>query len=489
MEYCIRMSIFTRRTIQNKLNSLVSIVGKRKLRQFVRGLNIEGNVLNNKKYLESLAITWEVVILSAFSELGDTKYEKKISNGKKPDIFYCDKGVTLIADVFTVSDDQQNKKNPVEAFSIIVMDIWRDSGLHKGGLSWRVEGVELKQKEIKPKTRGWDPIHLSYRLRPINRRPIKRLALPPVDQLSEYVHKKVSPFFEKLHMFPDEPAHIEVNEQYNQNITVRFFLSYNPSGNGFYGNYPSYNMITDMESHVLWRRLIEKSNQFSHANENSPRILFVCDGDCAALQDSSISGPNEYRCDEMINHFWRRPISSKDYHNSWIVDKNISAIVVLPIVPINAMSYFPDRRDFTLKPKFYLNPYCCFPVDRRTVELLQKVVEILPVPVESPGNVIRTIRSNNIPYRRLGVLTMNYNSIEMSGVELLRILSGDLSLEDFCKNYDFPTNPFKNALMSFQSIKSVKVEAIPDRDDDKIVIEFGFHDPALGPFVVPKSCK
>ena len=79
--------------------------------------------------------------------------------------------------------------------------------------------------------------------------------------------------------------------------------------------------------------------------------------------------------------------------------------------------------------------------------------------------------------------------IGMSGVELLRILSGDLSLQEFCRNYNFTSNPFKKYLMTFRSIKSVKVVPASDRDDDKIIIEFGSHDAALGPFIVPESSR
>ena len=77
----------------------------------------------------------------------------------------------------------------------------------------------------------------------------------------------------------------------------------------------------------------------------------------------------------------------------------------------------------------------------------------------------------------------------MSGVELLRILSGELSIEEFCRNYSFRSNPFKDALMRFQTIKSVKVEPIADRDDDKIIIQFGTHDAAVGPFRVLEDDK
>lgn len=435
MESYIRMSIFTRRELQKRLNSFARVVGKKKLERIVRDLNIEGNKLNSKRYLESLAVAWETVIVSSFVDLGDTKYENTISNGKRPDVFFCDQGATLVADVVTVSDDQQHQKNPVEDFSAIITKMWRDSGLQKGSLSWSIEGVDLKvnpkQGRAASKIPGyWGPFHLSSRLRPINRGSLKRLALPPVNCLSEYLHEKLYPFFQELHLFPDRSTRLDVNEEYNQEIIVRFSLSYIPSGTVLRGSYPSYTTITDIESHVLWRRLIEKVEQFSDAKkEEFPRVLFICDGGCAALQDSSMSGSDEYRCEELLDHFWRRPVFSEDQHLSCEVEEDISGVVVLSIEQINTTLFFPGRRDFMLKPKLYSNPHSRFPLDEITVELLNKVVSRLPTPVESPGNVMRAIRANQIPSRHLGGFTMSHNKIEMSGVELLRILSGELSLK------------------------------------------------------------
>jgi len=479
------MSIFTRRELQKRLNSLGGIVGKKKLERIVRDLNVEGNEFNSKRYLESLAVAWEVVIVSAFVELGGTKYEKRMSNGKRPDILFCNGGATLVADVVTVSDEQQHKKNPVEDFVAVIMKMWRASGLQKGGLSWRVEGVDLELKADTPEPRSsWGPLHLSSRLRPINRHPVKRLALPPADRLNEYLYEKAWPFFEKLRAFPDKPVRLDVDDLYNQNITVRFSLAYDPQGYGFTGGYPSYTTITDIESHVLWRRLVEKSDQFSLAKEEFPRVLFVCDGGCAALQHPSMGGGLDYRCEELLDHFWRRPVFSEDRRWSWIVEKGISGVIVLPIEPVNDRLRFPWQRDFRLRPKLCLNPHSCFPLDKTTGELLWKVVSRLPPPLESPDNAMRAIRANRFSSRRLGYFNMGRN-IEMSGVELLQILSGELSVDEFCRNYKLAANPFKEALKRFRSIKSVRVEPVSNRDDDKIVFEFGPHDAAIGPFITP----
>ena len=80
---------------------------------------------------------------------------------------------------------------------------------------------------------------------------------------------------------------------------------------------------------------------------------------------------------------------------------------------------------------------------------------------------------------------MSANHVEMSAVDLLRILAGELSVEDFCHEFGLDLNPFKNALMKFQTIRSVRLEPVANRDDDKIVIEFSTYDAAIGPFKSP----
>lgn len=480
------MSIFTRREVQEKLNIFSRIVGKRKLRQIVNLLNAEGNKSNNKRILESLAATWEIVVVSAFCESGNTKHEMKISNGKRPDFFFCDHGVSLIGDVVTVSDDQQNKKNPVEDFSRIIMEIWRELGPKQGTYSWHVDSIDLEPPPApKPSIPFMGFFHLSSRLRPINRGSLRRLLLPPLDDLKTYLHSKVSPFFKKLSSYPSMPDVLHIDEQYDPETKVCFSVTYSPEGGPYSsGSYTSYTTISDIERHVLWRRLIEKRDQFAHATEEFPRVLFVCDGGCAALNNSGASA-SDYLFQEVFDHFWRRPEYSEGRGYFWIIEESISAIVGLSIESSWSPFRFPNRTEYTSKAQLYLNPYCRYPLDGKSTELLKDVVSSIPVPIESPANVLRSLGVNPTSSRKLGVFSMSANHVEISAVDLLRILAGELSVEDFCHEHGFDFNPFKNALMKFQTIRSVRLEPVANRDDDKIVIEFATHDAAIGPFKVP----
>lgn len=433
-------------------------------------------------------MTWEIVVMSAFCELGDTKYEAKISNKKTPDLFFSKRDVSLIGDIFTVSDDQQHKKNPVEDFSKIVGELWREFGPTNGSFSWRVESIALKPSPIsKPHAPAMRHLHLSSGLRPIGRGSLTRLLLPPVEDLRGYLSLKVSPFFKKLALSPTREASLDIDELYAPETRVCFSIKYSPEGGQYSsGSYPSYTTVSDIERHVLWRRLTEKRDQFANATEEFPRLLFVCDGGCAALRNSSMSS-SEYRFQEILDHFWRRPGAAEKSNNLYTTERNISAIIGLSVESNSSSFGFPTRPEHWIKAQLYPNPYCQYPLDEQSIELLNKVVSKFPVPIGTPSNVMRAMDSNSLSSRRLGVFTMNDKHVEMSAVELLRILSGELSVVDFCRDYQLETNPFKNALMKSQTIKSIRIEDVANRDDNKVIIDFGVYDVAIGPFRVKKK--
>ncbi|OAI02940.1 hypothetical protein A1353_14875 [Methylomonas methanica] len=479
--------IFTRREIQERLNIISSIVAKRKLRQILNLLNIEGNQSNSKRILESLAWTWEISVVASFCKLGNTKYEMKISNGKNPDVFFDDHGVSLLCDVFTVSDDQQHRKNPVEEFSRLLSEIWKECGPEKGSLSWRVESIDLDPVNASEVPITFSlPFHLSSRARPINRRSLTRLLLPPSETMKEYLYSKVSPFFKSLRLSPT-PQTLSVDENYHKELRVCFSIRYAPDGFGMSGSYRSYTPIEDIERHVVWGRLEAKRIQFARATEKCPRVLIVCDGGCAGLR-SSVMGTHDYAFDEILDHFWRRPIYSVDAGWSWITETDISAVLVLSVESNPAIFGLPER-EFFLKPLLFLNPYCQFPLKEKETALLSQAVSTIPTPIESPSNVLRFTSSNPVSTRHNGTFTMSSKHLEISSITLLKILAGELSAEEFCREYQLDFNPFKSALMGFQTIEKISLESVSNRDDDKIIIQLKSYDASIGPFKAPDADK
>jgi hypothetical protein len=317
---------------------------------------------------------------------------------------------------------------------------------------------------------------------------VKRLLLPPLSQLKEYLHAKVGPFFEDIRRVPDNTASLNVNEQYDSDTVVRFSIVYDPRATSFTGTHPSYTSVYDIDRHVLWRRLTEKRQQFADATEETPRVLFVCDGGCAVFRHP-IGGGVDYRIEEVLDHFWRRPSFSKDCGWSWGTEEDISAVVALSIEATRTSSSPSAQRSFHLDCRPYCNPHARFPLDEAHARLIDNVVSKLPVPIENAGVALSQVSTDPFSTRRLEGFTMTSNRVEMSGVELLRLLSGELSIEEFCRNYQLSSNPFSAALKGSRTIKAVRVEPVADRDDDKIIIEFRPRDVAKGPFVVPQDEK
>lgn len=488
------MSVFARREIQKRLHDISTIVGMKKLRSLIDALNVAGSESNENRFVESLSNAWEVVIVAAFAECGKVQYERKISNKKRPDIIFRDEEIELIADVFAVSDDAQHKKNPVNEFSTILRKLWMELGPRIGGLEWDVKGIDILPKAhhsspnlLNTHEDGFIP-YLSSRLRPINQGKIKRLTLPPRDELSKYLYDKVGPFFEEIRKCSEYERVLNVDEKYNSEISVCFSIKYTPSGTGMVGSYPDYTAITDIESHVLWRRLNhDKIAQFAGATESMPRVLFLCDAGIASISRSSSKGPTEYLIEEVLNYLWKRPVYLEGQEWTWVYEKDISAVIVVSIEVHSEKVLSMGKSRFMLSPRLYENPYASYPLNEVTKKLLWRVVSNLPVPIETPKNVLHTVSINPNLTHYMGCLTVSNKRIEMSGIELLRILSGDVSLEDFCRKYRLDSNPFNDALKRFQTIKSLKIEKLSDSDDDKIIIEFGAQDPAIGPFIMPKK--
>ncbi len=78
-------------------------------------------------------------------------------------------------------------------------------------------------------------------------------------------------------------------------------------------------------------------------------------------------------------------------------------------------------------------------------------------------------------------------SVSISSRDLMQLLSGNLSQEDFCKAYGFDTrsvNPFALALSQGRLIQRASLSKL-DEDDDLVTFEFGQTDPAIAPFFTP----
>jgi len=466
------MSIFKRRDLQEALASFERCVGNERLRQTLKTLNLQGSPKNEKRVIEALAHTWEVMLISSLSKVGSLVYERVISNGKRPDFMLESKELSMIGDIASISDDQQHIKNPTEDFSSILRQLFQDYGPSTGSLSWTINSIDLV-----PCRPFSGPLQWGGGIR---QGTITRLTLPPLALLREFLDNRLRPFIQEIRLSPTTATGIVIDEvvkvgtdQGSQNLTVAFSVQYSPSGSFTYGSYQSFVEVKDITSHVLWRCLNRKHHQFKNANEPIPRVLFICDNSCKAINSSTSLPPGNYSTKDIVNQFWRYPEYCET--DGWAIgkeQKDISAIMLIAIEQKPSNPLYLNKREFFLQSCLYENPFCSYPLNFSCKKTLLEVVSSLPSPIESPRNALQQLKTGTSVTRFHEYFSISRNQVSFSLVSLLRILAGDLPVREFCVEYSQNTNPFLNFLTEGRSIRSAKVKSIEDRDDDLIDIEF-----------------
>ena len=478
------MPIFSRRLIQERINALSSVAGVKHTRSLIRKLNIEQSETNNKSHLEALSATWEVALVSSFIDFGNVGYEKKISSGKTPDLsFSLDSPDGFLGEIVTISDDEQHSKNPISKFQKTLFELQRKFNIiGKGGLNWHVESVDLNIPDDLEKERWRDFSWAAHPYEPtVHKRKIIRLKLPPEKELERWLQERVTTFFREIGQMPEVGRRIRIKEAYSEDIEVEFLLEWKPKVNHSGGSYASYNKANDPERHVLWRRLLEKSDQFEGASEAVPRIVFVCDGGCDVLDDHGGGGqPNQIT--DIIRYFWRRQFFDERSGSwSWHEEKNLSAVVTLPIVDRDPYS-MAHREDIVIKPRLFENPHASFPLNDKHVQTLEAALRAMPKPIRTAESALVGIRRSKIETIGKGSMSMQGAKIMFSSIDMLKILAGEITVDDLFRDLD---NPFATALKNGQSIRSVSLKETGETDDDDLELELRDFDAAIAFFRNP----
>ena len=478
------MPIFSRRLIQERIDALSPVAGVKNTRSLIRKLNFDQSDTNNKAHLEALSATWEVALISSFLGLGEVGYEKKISNGKAPDLSFSLASLDgFLGEIVTISDDQQHSKNPISEFQRTLFKLQKEFDLiGKGAINWSVESIDLEIPDDLEKSRWRDFSWAAHPYEPtVYKREIKRLKLPPEKELERWVEEKVTTYFQAIARMPEVRRRVSIKESYSEEIEVEFMLEWKPGVNHSGGSYASYTKANDPERHILWKRLLEKSVQFSGASEAVPRVVFICDGGCDLLSDSGGGGqPNQLT--DVIRYFWRRQIfDARSEAWQWHEEENISAVITLPVSRRDpyGSSY---RDEFVISPALLVNPHAPFPLSDEQVDILEKGLQAMPKPIRTAASALAGIRRSKIHTMGKSNMSMQGSKITFSSVEMLKILAGEITPADLFQGLD---NPFATALKNGQSILSVNLKETPETDDDDLELELRGFDAAVAFFRNP----
>jgi hypothetical protein len=106
----------------------------------------------------------------------------------------------------------------------------------------------------------------------------------------------------------------------------------------------------------------------------------------------------------------------------------------------------------------------------------------LPRPVKNITNAALRCKEDGVGEDAIGAYEMSGSHIKISARGFMRVLSGEISFEEWEKSHEWPENPFK--LRALQGRGIIKAELIrqDDEDDDWLVFRFGSQDAAMAPF-------
>jgi hypothetical protein len=127
------MFIVSRRILQKSLDALSEYTSREQLSDLVKRLN--------RRDGSAFPACWEVLVLLALYRVGHLIHEKPLRDGRRPDIAFTyadNSGEGFIADVTTVSDANRHRENPVDAFTLELGRVARETGVDANRLSFRV---------------------------------------------------------------------------------------------------------------------------------------------------------------------------------------------------------------------------------------------------------------------------------------------------------------------------------------------------------------
>jgi len=430
-----RMSLFARRTLQSMLNDNASFMSHSQLQRHVGALNDESNV--------TLPTEWEISILHAISRFASIKHEPDLGGRARIDI-YCtipSQSLEFAADITTVSDQGYEKDNPLKEFYDILTSRAFAVGVDPGCLFFEVGGDMVGKRS-------------AHKM---------KLKLPPRGELSTYVKREISPFFQQITNAPHEKHRWKTISE-----SVEIIIDYDPAERYSSMTYPSYTVAYSNTHNPVARAINSKADQLKESGFAGMKGLFLCDGGSATMGDSS-------RLRTIINAALRRR-TTLDF-----------------VIAVTVDDRGPRDARLSVEFEIYMNPRQTPAAGKQLTRFVDELTKTVVKPVEKPSTVVANHR------REFFAFTPFYTSWGLSGnsftfpLRVLReILAGKLAVETFHQHHWFREPPGEESLHFFKvmhdlgyTISNIRIEPAPNRDDDWVTFEFAGPDPAVAPFSVP----
>lgn len=433
--------IFSRRYIQDCLDGLRPFISDEQHRNLV-------SLLNRRKD-SRLPAMWETVVLRALCTLPGFAHERPLENGRSPDFQFdlpssC---AHVVGDIGSVSDRGAKSANAIEQLIADIARIAKKYGSDSSQFDVYVPGKTIGDHDKRKVV----------------------LEVPRGKQIETFLKEELEPYIQKRLELQDFG-----NKEYLRAGDYEVQITFKPKSQFSSYGHPVFTEILHIDRNPVWNTLKSKAEQLKGAPNGAARLLILCDGGSSAMKMKGLGG--ELQVLDVVEEYLRR-------------ERGIDIVVTMSIHDEHqVLGGSILRHDWHWRVRnSWLN------VDNVHKRIANEIQEIFnrfgrqfPKPTSNPESAYKNCRDMDYGIGGLGGYTMQGKKFTISSRTVLRVLAGELSIEEFNEAHGWDEgkyggNRFARALKEGHSISRISLDTEIRQDDDTIEFEFS-PDPAILPF-------
>ena len=405
----------------------------------------------NKRNVDSLSATWELVIAHSLSRHGEVQYEPRLGASTVADILFkqAETKVEFLSDVTLVSDEGLDEQNPSWDFAKELFRRVRRRGLATKNIFYTIGNMEVGEPGKKKIV----------------------LKMPKKSDFKNFFQRFIDLHLDQIRL--SKPRHYEIHvtsEGYD------IHLMYDVEIPAASGQHRVYSDTLHLTVNPLSNKLKEKARQLRSTGYDGIMGIFLCDAGSSLLgREISRSIKGSFSEEDIIWEFLRQNSSISFVQSYYTVEK---------------WEMFQTKRNVALRGKLFVNRAAKHTLPEAVQNMLLELPSVFPKPVETGLSAYQNakVRARLRRSRSYSTLIWGTGMVKLPARALVDLLAGRLGKDEFEEmmrtNLGGKKNIVDRELRQGNALKKIYIEENQDADDDWIVLEFDF-DPAAGRFVNP----
>jgi hypothetical protein len=436
------MPIFSNRSIARMLGDIEPVIGRTRAHDLRRRLQKGGE--------GAIAAEWEIAVIHCLGQVGKIRANRSRDGVSDVDLIYTSHSLPgkVAVEITAISDESLHERNPVYAFNDEILRLTLKNQIHRhGGIHTHIGDVKGAQGLI--------------------------LGVPLRKNFTTFFGSpEIREFFEQISASP--------RERHEYRFTARGAASalvYEPGRATGGGGHLSHTVLVDPTRNPIITRLKAKDRQIRNSKLELPAVVILCDANCRALS-TQLHTSGTVKVEDVVDLFLAgRPHIEQ---GPWTIQKGesprssrINAVALWSLHEAwNTHARGPEAR----KTRVHVIPnrgHTYHTLHQDLVLEIAGAARHLPPIVRMPLNALRT-------YRRpafYGGWSMSDGGnhvlkIKLSLLGFQQILSGEIEFTKFAADHSEAFQSIKRVTADGAMLSDVRIEHVPDRDDDWIEFVF-----------------